>query len=84
MLAISLLLFSTLPVADVQPTAKEVRAAVEKGLPFLEKSSAAWRTEKKCVTCHQVPFTIWAFAEAKARGFHVDAGKLNNSTPDRQ
>jgi hypothetical protein len=80
MFAIPLLLVTAVPAADVQPTAKEVRAAVEKSLPFLEKSSAAWRTEKKCVTCHQVPFTMWAFGEAKARGFAVDAGKLDDLT----
>src|SRR3954471_10946020 len=80
MFAIPLLLVTAVPAADVQPTAKEVRATIEKSLPFLEKSSAAWRTEKKCVTCHQVPFTLWALNDAKSRGFKVDAAKLDDLT----
>ena len=36
----------------------------------------AWREQKKCVSCHQVPFTLWAGREAKRRGFAVDAAKL--------
>src|SRR3954464_9549583 len=80
MFAIPLLLVTAVPAADVQPTAKEVRATVEKSLPFLESSSATWRTEKKCVTCHQVPFTLWALNDARARGLAVDAGKLDDLT----
>jgi hypothetical protein len=57
------------------PTVQNVRAAVAKSLTHLEQSSAAWRTERKCVSCHQVPFTIWAQSEARARGFAVDAAK---------
>jgi hypothetical protein len=58
----------------------EVRRAVERGLPFVEKSSAAWRSERKCVTCHQVPFAVWALTEAKSRGFAVDSAKLDDLT----
>lgn len=80
MLAIPLLLATTLPAADARPTVKDVRATIEKGLPFLEKSSATWRTERKCVTCHQVPFTLWALNDARAHGFKVDAAKLDDLT----
>ncbi|HEX3147293.1 MAG TPA: hypothetical protein VHR66_04375 [Gemmataceae bacterium] len=80
MLAIPFLLAAALPAADSQPSVKDVRATVDKSLPFLEKSSATWRTEKKCVTCHQVPFTLWALNDAKARGFNVDAAKLDDIT----
>ena len=80
MLAIPLLLAVTFPAANTQSSVKDVRATIEKGLPFLEKSSAAWRTDRKCVTCHQVPFTLWALNDAKARGFKVDAAKLDDLT----
>jgi hypothetical protein len=80
MLALALLLVPTAPPAEPTPAAKDVRAAVEKSLPVLEKSSAAWRADRKCVTCHQVPFTIWALNDAKARGLAVDAGKLDDLT----
>src|SRR3954467_12612164 len=81
------LLLAALPSAEPAPqpraaevSAAEVRRAVERGLPFLEKSSAAWRSERKCVTCHQVAFTIWALNEGKARGFAVDAARLDDLT----
>jgi hypothetical protein len=81
------LVLVALPAADPAPmprpaevTAKEVRAAVGRALPFLETSSAAWRADRKCVTCHQVPFALWALNEGKARGFDVDAKKLDDLT----
>jgi len=78
MLALAALLIPTAPAAD--PALGDVRAAVEKSLPFLEKSSAAWRADRKCVTCHQVPFTIWALNDAKARGLAVDTAKVDDLT----
>jgi hypothetical protein len=82
-----LLVAAVAPAADVAPMPRpaeashaEVRAAAGKALAFLEASSAAWRADKKCVTCHQVPFTIWALTEAKGRGFAVDAKKLDDLT----
>src|SRR5438309_2210624 len=87
MYTVPLLLAAALPTAELAPqprpaevSAKEVRASLEKSLPYLEASSAAWRTERKCVTCHQVPFTVWALTDAKGRGFAVDAGKLDDLT----
>ena len=48
------------PPRTAGPSTQDVRAAVEKSLPFLEQSTATWRADRKCVSCHQVPFTIWA------------------------
>src|SRR6266481_193727 len=81
------LLLAALPSAEPAPLPRpaevsvaEVRRAVDRALPFLEKSSSAWRSERKCVTCHQVPFAVWALTEGKARGFKVDAAKLDDLT----
>jgi hypothetical protein len=81
------LLLAAIPSAEPAPqprpanvTALEVRRTVERSLPFLEKSSAAWRSERKCVSCHQVPFAVWALTEGKARGFKVDAAKQDDLT----
>src|SRR5215207_6892530 len=65
---------------DAAPTPPAVRSGVERALDHLETSSAAWRTDRKCVSCHQVPFTVWALTDAKARGFAVDAAKLDDLT----
>ena len=84
MYAIPVLLAAALPSATPAPRAapspEDVRAAVGKSLRFLEQSTAAWRADKKCVSCHQVPFTLWALTEAKARGFPVDAATLDDLT----
>src|SRR5437879_4934433 len=85
MTALPLLLVSTFLAAaptppEAPPSPEQVRAAVEKSLPFLQKSSAAWRQERKCVTCHQVPFTVWSLNEAKVRGLAVDQEKLDDLT----
>lgn len=76
-----------MPATDVAPTprpaavsAADVRRAIERSLPFVEKSSAKWRSDSKCVTCHQVPFAVWALTEAKSRGVEVDAAKLDDLT----
>ncbi len=78
-------LLAALPAAEVAPpphpaevSAADVRRAVERSLPFVEKSSATWRAGSKCVTCHQVPFAVWAHNEAKSRGVEVDAAKLDD------
>src|SRR4051794_36540979 len=87
MLSVPLLLAAALPAAEPAPpprpaevTAADVRRAVARALPHLEESSAAWRAERKCVTCHQVPFTVWALTAAKDRGFAVDGAKLDDLT----
>jgi Squalene-hopene cyclase C-terminal domain len=78
-------LLALLPASEVAPaphpgvvSAADVRRAVERSLPFVEKSSANWRANSKCVTCHQVPFAVWALNEAKSRGVAVDAAMLDD------
>lgn len=57
--------------------AAPLRRAVESSLPFLEKGGVAWMTQRKCSSCHHVPFLVWTHREALARGFAVDAPKLD-------
>jgi hypothetical protein len=84
--AFILFLAATIPAPDQappprpSPTERDIRAAVGKSLAFLERSTAAWRADKKCVSCHQVPFTVWSLTEGKARGLAVDAAKLDDLT----
>lgn len=51
-----------------EASAAPVRQAVQRSLPYLLASSEEWRRSKACTTCHQVPFTLWSFQEARARG----------------
>src|SRR5437762_13878932 len=52
------------------------RQAVERGLAFLEKDAAKWRTERKCASCHHGTMTVWALAEAKSQGYAVTTESL--------
>ena len=56
--------------------APDVRGAVEKSLGFIDKAGAAWIKEKKCVTCHHVPFQLWSQRLGSLHGFNVDAKVL--------
>ncbi|MCE9561188.1 MAG: hypothetical protein K8U57_03960 [Planctomycetes bacterium] len=88
MLLFTLLLVASAPTIsnaapaprEAGPSVKEVRAALEKSIPFLEKSSATWKNDRKCVSCHQVPFTIWALNDAKEHGFAVDSANFEGLT----
>ena len=67
---------------------RQIREAVERSLPFLAEGGQAWRegragggqNSRICVTCHQIPFTIWSHNEARARGFKIDQKKLDDLT----
>lgn len=61
------------PEAPVGPP--QVRQAVEKSLPFLEKDGLAWETTK-CVSCHHGPWMMWSGYEARKRGFAVNEKSL--------
>jgi hypothetical protein len=53
------------------PTAAQMQKAAERGLAFLEADTAKWRKERQCATCHHGTMTVWAFAEARSRGYVV-------------
>src|SRR5215475_1952986 len=59
------------PVSDAA-----VREAVSRSLPFLEKEGVAWMKDRRCMSCHHVPFLLWSHRSAQAQGFTVDAQKL--------
>src|SRR6187455_3479550 len=52
-----------------------VRAAIERSLPFIQTEGQKWIDEKKCVTCHQVPFMVWSLNAAADRGIVLDERK---------
>src|SRR5438876_5030797 len=57
------------------PTEEQASAAVERSLPFVVAEGERWIAEKKCVTCHQVPFMVWALNAAAERGIELDRQK---------
>ncbi len=67
---------SEVSAAQPLPTSQNVRVAVERSLPYIEKVGTAWMRERKCNSCHNVTFLVWSHNEAAARGFDVDRTKL--------
>jgi hypothetical protein len=54
----------------------QIRTAVSRSLPYLEREGQRWIDDKKCVTCHRVSFLTWSMRAAEQRGFPVDHDKL--------
>jgi len=67
---------SEVPAAPPSPTSQNVRRAVERSLPYVEKVATSWMQERKCNSCHNVTFLVWTHNEAAARGFEIDRKKL--------
>jgi len=57
-------------------TAADMRAAVQRSLPYIEKVGTEWMRERRCNSCHTVTFMVWSHNEAAARGLDVDRAKL--------
>ncbi|MDA1051286.1 MAG: terpene cyclase/mutase family protein [Planctomycetota bacterium] len=89
MLAMACVFSSVMAVCgddDENPTrpAKELvvqpaRTAAERGLAFLEKDVVKWRDEHECSTCHHGTMTLWAYSEAKSRGYSIDADVMKET-----
>lgn len=78
MTGLLLLLAAALPAAagDAPPAEADVRAAIERSLPWLQAEGVKWLDEKKCISCHHGPFMLRTLHEARLRGLAVDADKL--------
>ena len=80
-LLLLLSIFAVVPAARVRAapspaTVADIRAAVQRSLPYIEKVGTQWIGERKCNSCHTVTFMIWSHNEAAARGLDVDRAKL--------
>jgi outer membrane protein assembly factor BamB len=65
---------SSLSAEVVSPTPDEIRAAVVKALPLLEKGAAGSMAERsQCFTCHNQGLPLLALTTARARGFAIDS-----------
>ena len=53
------------------PKPEAVRAAVEKALPLILKSTAEYPESRDCFSCHHQAVPVLALATAKGRGFAV-------------
>lgn len=70
-------LSAIMPTADDPPKPEAIRAAVEKGLPLILKSTLAYPESRDCFSCHHQAVPVLALSTAKARGFAVDAEAIS-------
>lgn len=62
------------------PTDVDVRAAIERALPFVEAGGVEWIEQRECISCHRVGFMVWSQSLAATRGFDVDRDNLKERT----
>jgi hypothetical protein len=65
------LVVTSLAAAEPAPTAKEVRGAVERILPLIQKGGAGHMAERTCFACHNQAIPVFALTAARSRGFAV-------------
>jgi hypothetical protein len=68
---------SASPAADQDaPKPAAIRAAVEKALPLLLKSTEEYPESRDCFSCHHQAVPVLALSTAKERGFSIPAGAI--------
>src|SRR4051794_22500969 len=71
---ITLLVLSTAPygtAAEQKPTPENIKTAVTKSLPLLQKSADEYITKRQCFSCHHQALPLLALSTAQAHGFEV-------------
>src|SRR5262245_56352666 len=76
MCAVAVVAWAVLLASGEAPGDDQVRQTMERTLPFIQAEGQRWIGDEKCVTCHQVPFMVWALNAAAERGLDVDHQKL--------
>jgi hypothetical protein len=62
---------------DSNPTADQLRAAVAKALPPLEKGAVGHREQRTCFACHSQGLPILALTTARTRGLSINEEELS-------
>ena len=62
--------------SEIDPSDASTREAIVRSLPFLETAGTAWMEERGCMSCHHVPFMIWAHRAAQTKRVMVVTKKL--------
>lgn len=57
-------------------TSKEIREAVTRALPLLQKGATGHRENRTCFACHNQALPILAMTTARSRGFAIDEDEL--------
>lgn len=61
------------------PTVEQIRGAVERSLPLLERGAkGSMEQRRQCFTCHNQGIPLFALTAARERGFPVEAGHIES------
>src|SRR4051812_937103 len=75
----AILLTTALRASATEPSPKEIRAAVEKALPLLQKGAAGHMANRTCFACHNQALPVLALTKARERGLPVDAAAVDKN-----
>jgi murein DD-endopeptidase MepM/ murein hydrolase activator NlpD len=73
---LALLAPAPLVAADADVPMPEVRAAVEKALPLIQKGAAGHMAHRTCFACHHQAIPLLAMTTARSRGLPVDEAEV--------
>ncbi|MBT4692750.1 MAG: hypothetical protein HOB73_05360 [Planctomycetaceae bacterium] len=51
---------------------RSLKQSIESAIPYIQQNAQVWIDQKKCVSCHQVPFGLWSTQVAKNAGHKID------------
>ncbi|MFP6669050.1 MAG: hypothetical protein VB876_17185, partial [Pirellulales bacterium] len=74
--ALGMICDSTVSADSNATEAEQIRAAIAKAIPLLEKGAAGSADKRTCFTCHNQAVPILALVEAKSHGFTLDEKNL--------
>jgi hypothetical protein len=55
-----------------QEEPRSLKQSIELAIPFVQQNAQVWIDQKKCVSCHQIPFGLWSTQVAQNAGYEID------------
>ncbi|MBC8437315.1 MAG: hypothetical protein H8D86_00505, partial [Planctomycetes bacterium] len=55
-----------------QEEPRSLKQSIELAIPYIQQNAQVWIDQKKCVSCHQIPFGLWSTQLAKNAGYKTD------------
>ena len=75
-LVLTVLVSTGLSADDTDPDTTQIRTAIQKSIPYIERDGEKWIRAKKCNSCHMIPLMLWSLHEADSRGLEINAARL--------
>jgi len=71
-LVVVIILSSTQFARAQQEEPRSLKQSIESAIPYIQQNAQVWIDQKKCVSCHQIPFGLWSTQVAKNAGHKID------------